>query len=803
MVVVAAGSSVRGVEIAPPATVQVGRLAEFRLSGLPAASNPFDPDAVRVDGVFTSPDGGTLTVPAFWYRAYSRRLEGGREQLSEAGAPEWRLRYLPQQAGVHSLRLNVTTNGQPVGGGATLDFAAGEVDPPPARRGFVRLAANRQHFATGGGQALPLVGHCVCWHGNRGTFDYDDWFGAMARAGQNYARLWMAPWALGIEAEKDTRLNYRLDRAWQLDYVLQLAERHGIYLMLCFDYHGMFETQPDYWGGNDNWKINPYNAANGGPCVTPNDFFRRPEARQLYQKRLRYLIARYGYSPHVLAWQFFNEIDNVYRHLTPADVVAWHRDLGAWLKANDPWEHLVTTSLTGGSDRADIWKLPEMDFAMYHSYNQSQPTAALPAIAQRFLAEYGKPVMIGEFGTDWRGWRREQDPFLRGWRQGLWAGALSGSVGTSMSWWWEAIHAEGLYPTFQALGEILRPAGWGAGDWAPLTFETNGAPPTNVGEPLPGGSPFTVTLPLDGTWGAKPVGAVAVADEDAAAVAAGGLNSFVHGTAHADLRTPFRLDAWFTNESRLVLRLNSVSQGAVLGVFVDGAQVFRRALPNKDGQWLVNGEYNEDLAIELPAGRRRIEVRNLGADWFYLDWVRLENVLPAGYANGWRPSPVAVGLRQDRASLVYVVNPRASYPANATQLTLRPLEGGELVLRDLPAGRYRARWFRPSSAQAAGETVGESDGARLRLPLPEVVEDLAGWVRPVAALTLLEPRFNAAGKFEFAIVGEAGQGWCIEASDNCRDWRHLTCGPETAGGARFADPTVPEQAQRFYRARAE
>ena len=49
--------------------------------------------------------------------------------------------------------------------------------------------------------------------------------------------------------------------------MLAEAERRGIYVMLCLDYHGMFEVKPDYWGGNNFWPRHPYNAANGGPCA--------------------------------------------------------------------------------------------------------------------------------------------------------------------------------------------------------------------------------------------------------------------------------------------------------------------------------------------------------------------------------------------------------------------------------------------------------------------------------------------------------------------------------------------------------
>jgi len=780
----------------------VGQVAEFRLAGLPAVANPFDPNSIRVDGVVTLPDGSSLAIPAFWYRAYNRRLEGGKELLAEAKTPEWRLRFLPQRAGVHSLSLTVTTNGQSAGNGATTTFAATEADPPPARHGVARMASNGRFFETADGRALPLIGANICWHGNRGTYDYDDWFAALAAAGGNFARLWMAPWAFGIEAEAHTGLNYRLDRAWQLDHVFRLAERHGIYLLLCLDYHGMFETQPDYWGGNDNWKINPYNTANGGPCATQNEFFTLPTARAIYQKRLRYLTARYGASPNLLAWQFFNEIDNVYRYFQPADVAAWHAVMADWLKAHDPWRHLVTTSLTGGSDRPDLWRLPQLDFAVYHSYAQARPAAALPDIVHRFLTNYGKPMLIGEFGTDWRGWRREQDPYLRGWRQGLWAGALSGSAGTTMSWWWESIHAEKLWPTYTALRDILVPAGWGEGDWQPLAFETAGEPPVNVGEPLPGAAPFAVTLPLDAGWGSKLPGRLAVPDPDAASRSAGALNAFVHGSAHADLRLPFQIDAWFTNDARLVLHLNSVSGGAVLTVRVDGREIFRRSLPNKDGQWVVNNEYNEDIAVDLPAGRHLVEVRNAGSDWFYLDWVRLENVLPASYANGWQPSPVAVGLRRERYALLYVVNPRASWPANATNAVLAPWTGGPVRLRGLPAGRYRAVWFEPASARRVGETAGVSDGTVLPLPLLEFVEDLAGRIEPVGDFSLRTPRREPDGGFAATLAGEPGRAYAVETSEDLRGWQDWLWVTTVGGTAELRD-LQPDRPARFYRARLE
>jgi hypothetical protein len=74
-------------------------------------------------------------------------------------------------------------------------------------------------------------------------------------------------------------------------------------------------------------------------------------------------------------------------------------------------------------------------------------------------------MMVGEFGTDSGGWNRTNDPYLRGWRQGIWGAALGGSVGTAMSWWWQNIDAENDYAVYSALGAILNRTGWGRGLW--------------------------------------------------------------------------------------------------------------------------------------------------------------------------------------------------------------------------------------------------------------------------------------------------------------------------------------------------
>ena len=139
-----------------------------------------------------------------------------------------------------------------------------------------------------------------------------------------------------------------------------------------------------------------------------------------------------------------------------------------------------------------------------------------------------------------------------------------------------------------------------------------------------------------------------------------------------------------------------------MSVRANGVEKFRRALPNKDRGFLVNNEYNEDLVVDLPPGRQRVEIRNAGGDWFYLDWVRLEGVLPARYENDWRPSPAATGIRSGGEMLVHVVAPGFEYPAGATVTNPPPSMGAEIVVLGAPAGNYACVWFRTTDGLEAG-----------------------------------------------------------------------------------------------------
>lgn len=458
--------------IIPQSKAEVFARVEIRVRNMPDATNPFDPEQITLDLEVTPPSGETARVPGFFSRAYETKLQGDREVLSAQGDGGWLVRWLPTEAGKHRLIAKASLNGRPAGiAEALVEVVASK------RPGLVRVEPKeKRYFCMDDGTPVFLNGLCMCWHGNRGTYDYDDWLAASQKAGINYIRIWMWHQAFGLEWDRQDKVRYRMENAWRLDRVLEEAERRGIYVMLCLDYHGIFEVKPDFWGSNNFWPRHPYNETNGGPCKVQNDFFTNAEARKLYEKRLRYLVARWTAFPNIMAWEFFNEIDNEYAYLKHQDVVAWHRDMGRQLRSIDPYKHLITSSFTGGSERPDLFALPEMDFSQYHSYNEKHPVQMMASKTAKFFEKYKKPFYVSEYGTDWKGWKPDTDPHFRALHQAIWSGVFSGAAGTGMTWWWESIHANNLYRHWSALSAYLEGSGIARGDLQPAQFgEVGGA----------------------------------------------------------------------------------------------------------------------------------------------------------------------------------------------------------------------------------------------------------------------------------------------------------------------------------------
>lgn len=230
---------------------------------------------------------------------------------------------------------------------------------------------------------------------------------------------------------------YYQKTAERLDDLLDLAKEDSIYIMLTLDYHGQFKDYIDRWASNAEWRTNPYNSANGGPCDTPADFFTNPEAKRYYKNRLRYLVARWGYSENLAVWEFWNEIDNAmeWQKIPAASITAWHKEMSAYLRKIDPYQHIISTSVAS-RPVAGLWELKNMDFSQHHPYG---PTEDIYNQILKYENKFQKPDVLGEFALSWKppGQGEPGELYEGAMHNGLWRGMFSPTPILPMTWWWE------------------------------------------------------------------------------------------------------------------------------------------------------------------------------------------------------------------------------------------------------------------------------------------------------------------------------------------------------------------------------
>ncbi len=421
-------------------------------------SNPYDPADIRVDGRFTSPSGAVIVVPGFYYRDYTQT--GTR--IIPTNDWSWRVRFTPTEIGDYRYQVVATTlSGSQRSSTGTFTVAAS--DNP----GFVRVdPRNPRYFAFDNGDPYFPVGEDMGWSSGNPLADYPHWLDQLSAAGGNWIRVWMASWGFGIEW-LDTGLgNYdkRQANAYQLDQLLDMAADRNVYIMLTLLNHGAFNTTTD-----PEWNANPYNAANGGSLENPADFATNPEALRLWNQRLRYIAARWGYSPNIMAWEWWNEI-NWTALVNPDLLVPWIQRSAAYLGSLDPNHHLTTHS---GSPEADtrVWGLDSISFVQNHLYNMDDLLGTFASNIPEWLQTYpDKPFLMGEFGSP-----TEIDTLGLLMHQGLWSAPMNGAAGTGMMWWWDSyVDPLDMYYQYTGVSNFFADEDLAASTWQPTTAAFTG-----------------------------------------------------------------------------------------------------------------------------------------------------------------------------------------------------------------------------------------------------------------------------------------------------------------------------------------
>jgi hypothetical protein len=239
-----------------------------------------------------------------------------------------------------------------------------------------------------------------------------------------------------------------VDEAWaqKWEQVFDEANADGIYVIVVFsDWADWNDGTPDY--GWSSWKGNPLNKANGGPAAAPGELFVPGSRTQvLWLDWVKTLVHRWRDRTNIAAWEVFSEV-NLASGVTESTGTSFAEEAAAAVREADPSHHAISASLAYPNDWAGLLQSSVLDFNEIHPYPASgQLDTTIITDVRAKLADYGKPVLIGESGLNAAapdGTTLETAPRAAvGVRHAIWAGLVSGAMDARALWFEDAY---GLY----------------------------------------------------------------------------------------------------------------------------------------------------------------------------------------------------------------------------------------------------------------------------------------------------------------------------------------------------------------------
>lgn len=677
------------------------------------SSDITDPAQVEVSVEIILPDGSRRKVPAF--------------NLSNTkSAPSlWEARFTPVNEG--SYRYSVSARAGDLFLSSreySINVKQGSGD------GFLRNCPNNSNYLRfDSGRPFFGIGHNIAWLNNSSPKLFNRYFSLLARSGGNLSRIWMCDWSFPLEWEKPGKYNAR--SAQKLDETINAARENGIYILLCLDTYGSLMEEPGMWG-EERWKDHPYNAANGGPCAEPADFFTDPEAKRLYKNRLRYIVSRWGYSPNILAFELWNEYN------APPE---WTKEMASYIKAIDPAGHLVTTSLgyPYGElfDSSLIWEIEDIDIVTIHHYGSGVETDIISPLMQKSLSageRYSKPFIVSEFGIDFGKDDKYHDPEGKGTElhNSLWASLVSGGMGTAMNWWHDTyIRPAGLYAHYAALSEFASGI-----DWCSEKIEYPRV--SDVKSKLPPGMETSyrdvTILPLD-TWGK-------IDDAEFTVLNNGDLAGpgipvkYLHGWTKEEMRTDHVYHVDYPERGKFVVRVGTVSQGGHLNIFIDDEKVLKREFPAgagkgpwKSSKYLEKYDvyqcvYDEDVEVTVPRGKHSIRLENAGRDW-----IGIERVILKDYSDSTVANARCLALTVGEESIIWVHNKDSNWKNASGDIEPPLIQGAYFELYGLSEGYYDIEWWDTYGGGVTSREKVKSEKGKIVVEVPDLKRDAACKIR--------------------------------------------------------------------------
>lgn len=384
--------------------------------------NPYDPEDIDVFALFISPAGDTIRINGF----YDDYLD----------VDQWKVRFSPHTVGEWVYQIFVSDAGG-VGSTPTASFNTLASE----HHGWIKPSEKNPHyFVHDDGTSYFAVGVYSPWRNN------EERVNTFAEHNANLFAIWDIGYGgfvneTGIIEEELGR--YNQEKLGRIDSLLSILEKHDINLMYAIWPHDLFSET--VWAAE--WDKNPYNQ-----LIDVVDVYADSLVWDYQKKKYRYLIARFAHSRSMGIWELINEMNGTDgwaegRHQEAYD---WVARADRYFEVNDPYNHPVTASFSGGFNeyREHLYHL--IDVPNLHVYPAQGWAPHYPAdtvrssmynygwASRRFWNRFDKPAIFGEAGADLAYYNRRDPEYHIAYHNAIWASLSNGLAGIPV--WWQLFH---------------------------------------------------------------------------------------------------------------------------------------------------------------------------------------------------------------------------------------------------------------------------------------------------------------------------------------------------------------------------
>ena len=671
--------------------------------------NPYDPDDIQVDTVITKPDGKEVTVPAFFMtpmvpdKPDKLNMNYGKDSAKYDpefnGKSTWAFRFAGDQAGDYSFYITVRDSEGKTSKSPVKNFSCYDA----GNKGYAMISENNPEYFVNSydGSTYYASGVNIPWVRQEFTtnplhMSYN-YFISKAKGTTNMTRIWMCHYNWLEWMPEDNNPNtvsgfiglgyYNQIMGCSFDNIVAECEKAGLRIILCTEDND--EQFAD--GAYGNWAYNPYNAENGGPAKNTTDYWSNPDVRKQYKKRLRYILARWGYSPAIFSINMWNDMQN-----PTSDTVSYLQELRDYTHSiTDGWRPLIFGS----------------------NFNRAANEVLDMTVQLINMKDGTKPYLTQECYAS-------ADDLRNTLRNTIWTEFVQGSAGT-------------LYWSQDEVDEYAE----GAGCWDVFTnildfssdipldksgkFNFSSVAISTSEVVTPSDKYQTVTSIKsygDVAGWAQPVTQTEYTiDTSVAGMNLVGYQDKYYGNNWNDTcRRPVTFTVDMPNGGKVILGITEVSNGT-LEIKVDGVvAATQEYAPGRHG--VADDEEGRYVEVELGAGTHKVTIDNIGADWlsvgelyFVCNGDSAESLLAA---NAMVSDSAAVAhiknLTYDRTSTILLGNTPTDF--KNVKFTIEGLKED---------GKYAMYTFDPDTGEYTSCEKVSVSGGKVEVSIPSIKLDAA------------------------------------------------------------------------------